>query len=292
MATHEGLLRRLSSTIEPPSAGILIIGDEILKGHTQDSNSHFLLKRLWSLGVKVKAVSVVPDDIEEIASQVRDFSSRFNFVLTSGGIGPTHDDVTMAAIARAFNEPLVQNKCLTEVLVNLYNVHDASQLNKFVLKMALIPEASEVKRDLENPANAFPLISLQNVYIFPGVPKYLRSQFDQFSKVFSNEENMFYLQKFYLSVEESTIAEELQQVHDKYGNKVHLGSYPEVGHSKFKTKLTLESLKPKILEQASEYLKTLLPDNAVVSVEAFSSGTETSKGKVELYWCQLSTKCN
>ncbi|KAJ7392741.1 FAD1 flavin adenine dinucleotide synthetase [Desmophyllum pertusum] len=94
------------------TAGIIIIGDEILKGHTKDTNSHFLLKKLWSLGVKVGKVSVISDDVEEIAREVKKFSSRFSVVITTGGIGPTHDDVTMQGIAKAFEEDLVLNEDL------------------------------------------------------------------------------------------------------------------------------------------------------------------------------------
>ena len=81
--------------------GIIIIGDEIVKGHTKETNSLFLLKKLWSLGIKVGKVSVISDDLDEIANGVRNFSSLFSFVIATGGIGPTHDDVTMAGIAKA-----------------------------------------------------------------------------------------------------------------------------------------------------------------------------------------------
>lgn len=275
MAAKKVVLGRQKSTIiEPPSAGILIIGDEVLKGHTKDTNSHFCLTRLWSLGVKVKAVSVISDNIEEISSFVRDFSSRFSYVITSGGIGPTHDDVTMTAIANAFDEPLVQNQYLVDTLTKIYNVEDASQLSSFVLKMALVPACSKVLHDehvTETTGNPFPLVSVHNVYIFPGIPKYLQSLFDSYSHVFSNPENVFYLQKVFLSVNESTVAAELQKVHDHYGQKVHLGSYPEVGSDEFKTKITLESMKPNILAEALDYLVSMLPDTAIVRTEFCTS---------------------
>jgi FAD synthetase len=285
MAADAGvsILGRQNSIIEPPSAGILIIGDEILKGHTKDTNSHFFLTRLWSHGVKVKAVSVIPDDVDEIASHVRDFSSRFTYVLTSGGIGPTHDDVTVMAIANAFDEPLVQNQYLVDSLTKLYKVRDVSQLSSFVLKMAQVPSSSKVLYEqhvAETTGNPFPLISVHNVYIFPGIPKFLQSLFDSYSHVFSNPENMFYLQKVYLSVYESTVAAELQKVHDKYGQKVHLGSYPEVGCEEFKTKLTLESLKPNILAEALDYLISILPDNAIIRTEFCSSENLPENGMI------------
>ena len=280
-ADREVLLTRQNSTIEPPSAGILIIGDEILKGHTKDTNSHFLMTRLWSLGVKVKAVSVISDDVDEIASHVRDFSSRFTYVLTSGGIGPTHDDVTMMAISKAFDEPLVQNQYLVETLTKLYRVKHVSQLSSFVLKMAQVPSSSKVSYDQDEAHDRpFPLISVHNVYIFPGVPTFLESLFEVFSNLVSKPENMFYLRKLYLSVEESTVAAELQKVHNKYGAKVHLGSYPEVRSKDFKTKLTLESLKPNVLAEAFNYLTSILPDNAIIKTEFCSSGNSSVNGMI------------
>lgn len=282
-ANEEVLIKRQSSTVEPPSAGILIIGDEILKGHTKDTNSHFLLTRLWSLGVKVKAVRVISDDIEEIASHVSDLSSRYTYVLTSGGIGPTHDDVTMMAVSKAFDEPLVQSPFLADTLTKVYGMKEVSQLSSFVLKMAQVPSSGKVLYNEDvcgKTGSSFPLVSVHNVYIFPGVPNLLESLFNSFSHVFCNAENMFYLEKVYLSVYETEIAAELQDVHDKYGHKVHLGSYPEVGCNEFNTKLTLESLKPNILAEALDYLTSILPDNAVVRIESYSSGNSERNGMV------------
>ena len=284
MAAEGEVLTRQNSTIEPPSAGILIIGDEILKGQTKDTNSYFLMTRLWSLGVKVKAVSVIPDDVDEIASYVQDFSSRFTYVLTSGGIGPTHDDVTMMAIAKAFDEPLVQNQYLVDTLTKLYRAKHVSQLSSFVLKMAQVPHSSKVSIDedvSEADGSTFPLISVHNVYIFPGIPCFLESLFDHYFHLFSNPENMFYLRKVYLSVDESTVAAELQKVHDKYGPKVHLGSYPEVGSKDFQTKLTLESLKPNILAEAFNYLTSMLPNDVIIKTEFCSSGNASVNGMID-----------
>lgn len=261
---------------EPPTAGLIIIGDEILKGHTKDTNSYFLLSRLWSLGVKVKAVSVVSDDVDEIASHVRDFSSRFTHVLTSGGIGPTHDDVTLMAVGRGFDEQLVHNEQLAEVIAKVYEVE---HLNSFHLKMAQIPSSTKLSYGIDKETKrpcSFPLISVHNVHIFPGVPSLLRKLFDNFSHVFSSRTMQFYLHRIYLSAEESTIAAQLQEVHDIYGDKVDLGSYPEFNCADFVTKLTLESLFPDTLATALDHLVSILPSDIIVRRETCTSGDTKS----------------
>ena len=120
------------------SAGIIIVGDEILKGHTKDTNSYFLLRKLWSLGIKVGKVSVLADDVDEIANEVKAFSSRFSLVITTGGIGPTHDDLTMAGIAKAFDEDLVLNEELINLLSSSFDLDAKSKVyaNSSYLKMA------------------------------------------------------------------------------------------------------------------------------------------------------------
>ncbi|KAK2715628.1 hypothetical protein QYM36_010263 [Artemia franciscana] len=89
------------------TVGTIVISDEILKGQTQDTNSHFLFLRLYKLGVKVGKISTISYDIDEIASEVNDLSQRFQYVITSGGIRPTHDDITLEGIAKAFNKKLI-----------------------------------------------------------------------------------------------------------------------------------------------------------------------------------------
>ena len=126
--------------------GIIIIGDEIVKGHTKETNSLFLLKKLWSLGIKVGKVSVISDDVDEIADEVRIFSSLFSFVITTGGIGPTHDDVTMAGIAKALKQDLVVNEELLKLISGKFDVDSQHKikLNSSHHKMARVPLRFEI----------------------------------------------------------------------------------------------------------------------------------------------------
>ena len=118
-----------------PTAAIVIIGDEILKGQIQDTNTIHLTKELHTCGIKVKRAVVLPDDIDEIAQEVLVLSQKFTYVFTSGGVGPTHDDVTFEAIAKAFNEELIISPEIRQVLEQHFKKED---LNEYVMKMAKV----------------------------------------------------------------------------------------------------------------------------------------------------------
>src|SRR5208283_396920 len=142
------------------TAGIIIIGDEILSGKVQDTNVLFLTGELWARGVMVSRISVIPDIVDDIAREVRDFSAKYDFVLTSGGIGPTHDDITIEGVSAAFGVRPVISDMLKGRL---------EQRNKDLtparLKMAEVPEGAEL---LDCGELSFPLIKFRNVFIFPG----------------------------------------------------------------------------------------------------------------------------
>lgn len=249
------------------TAGIIIIGDEILRGHTKDTNSRYLLKKLWSLGVKVGKVSVISDEVDEIAHEVRQFSSRYTVVITTGGIGPTHDDVTLNGIAKAFGEDLVLNDKLVELISNCYQ----DEINSSHLKMARVPSSGKLAfgKDPSGKPSCFPLISVHNVYVFPGVPQYLEKSFGLLEDILiiSNCKRRFLLQKIYLSVDETAIASILDEVDEKFKGKVHFGSYPDICNQHFKVKLTVESDSSGDLQEAWDYLLERLPKEFVVKTE-------------------------
>ena len=255
------------------TAGIIIIGDEILKGHTKDTNSYFLLKKLWSLGVKVGKVSVISDDVDEIAHEVRKFASRFSFVITTGGIGPTHDDVTMAGIAKAFEEELVLNEELVNLIAGAFDVNSRNKinLNPSHFKMARVPSSLKLSygKDRSGKQSSFPLISAHNVFIFPGVPTFLEKEFGLLENhlLISNSDKRFFLRKIYLSVEETSVASILHEVDEKFKEVVHLGSYPDFCSQDYKVKLTLESDNMSSLEEAWHYLLHRLPKDILVRTE-------------------------
>ena len=206
------------------TAGIIIVGDEILKGHTKDLNSSFLLSRLWTNGVSVKKVSFVPDDVDVIANEVRTFSSKYSLIITCGGIGPTHDDMTFEAVSKAFDEPLALNEELKEKIKLLTS---SETLSSGFLKMATLPKSTKLitgHDPLTNTAVKYPLMNIKNVYIFPGVPEFMQKSFAINQHLFSAE-NQFYLMKIYISVDENSIAANLENVDSAFPD-VSVGSYP------------------------------------------------------------------
>ena len=255
------------------TAGIVVVGDEILKGHTRDTNSGFLLSKLWSLGVKVEKVSVIPDNIDAIADEIAEFSSKYSVVITSGGIGPTHDDVTIGGIAKAFNEELEENKALINILSKLCE-KEGIALNDSVSKMARVPKSARLhfrnETSAPNGEISFPLITVKNVYIFPGVPEYFEKSFSAFSHLFDTPETKRYLYKLYLTVDETKIAEVLTRTDAMFKDVVHLGSYPYVNEKSYKVKIIIESEDLNNAEDAYDYLVNELPRASICYAKKYS----------------------
>ena len=149
------------------TAGIIIIGNEILSGKTLETNSNFICKEFFKMGVVCEEIRVIKDLKVRIIEVVKEFRNKYNYVFTSGGIGPTHDDITTDAISSALNRKLLLNKDAKERLTNHYS---DDVLTKARLKMAYIPEDAVL---IDNPVSVAPGYVVENVYVFPGVPKIL-----------------------------------------------------------------------------------------------------------------------
>ncbi|XP_047471677.1 FAD synthase-like isoform X1 [Penaeus chinensis] len=247
-----------------PTAGIIIIGDEILKGQTRDTNTHFLSKNLHSFGVKVQRVSVIPDDVPTIAREVAKFSKAYTFVLTSGGIGPTHDDLTFEGVAAAFEEKVHPHPLLVQLISGFFKTED---LSSPVMKMAHIPESAELhfgEDKSKGVKSRYPIISVKNVTIFPGVPHLLERAFALLGeKLFHRPGMGFKVHRVFLTADEVSIATYLNDTVAKYPS-VSFGSYPKLFHSYYKTKITMESLDEEILQEAEQYFKSQLEEGTVI----------------------------
>ncbi|XP_027523535.1 FAD synthase isoform X4 [Corapipo altera] len=254
----EGPTRGSAST-----AGIIVIGDEILKGHTQDTNSFFMCRRLRALGVKVARISVVPDEVEAIASEVAAFAARFTFVLTSGGIGPTHDDVTFEAVAKAFEENVVPHPELVALVHKFFGRTEAQCPE---MKLARVPESARLNYGTDGRGSAFdyPLVSVRNVYIFPGIPALMERALDSLTHLFRSERTRFHSRAVYVAADELLIVPVLDQAHAAFQGRVSLGSYPDWASNYYRVKLTLDSESEQDLEEAYGFLMRQLPPDVVV----------------------------
>ena len=155
-----------------PTAAVVVIGDEILSGRTQDANLPWLAGRLGSLGIPVVEARVVGDRTEAIVDAVNTLRTRHTYVFTSGGIGPTHDDITTEAVAAAFGVPVVRSPAAQALLEGHY---EPGKLNAARLRMADVPRGASL---VENPVSKAPGYRMDNVFVFAGIPRILQAMFN------------------------------------------------------------------------------------------------------------------
>lgn len=214
-----------------PTAAILVIGDEILSGKVEDANARLLIGELRQLGVALRRILVVPDEVADVAAAVRELSARFDHVFTSGGVGPTHDDVTIVGIAAAFDKPVIRHPELEQRL----KAYFGAGADESKLRMADVPENAEL---LEMPDWRWPVLVCGNVYILPGVPELFRKKFLAMRERFRVEP--FFTHAIYTLEEEFDIADALREVADA-NPAVAIGSYPNFATPDYRVKVTLES---------------------------------------------------
>jgi molybdenum cofactor synthesis domain-containing protein len=239
------------------TCAMVVVGNEILSGKVQDSNAYFAARELRKLGVALNRIAVVPDEIAVIANEVAHCAQTFDFVLTSGGVGPTHDDITIEAVAVAFSRKVVIDPELRRIVEQ----HFPSGVNAAGLKMAEVPEGAVLisAGDLR-----FPTLQIENVYILPGIPQIFENKFTALASRFTTDP--YFIRAIYLSSHESSFAEHLNSCLKRYPDLL-LGSYPRIGNAEYRVKLTLESKDKDYLQSAFDCLIGLLPDGVVVKTE-------------------------
>jgi FAD synthetase len=214
-----------------PTAGIVIIGDEILSGKFVEENAAFLIGELRALGVDLRRITVVPDVLDDIASTVRDASSRYDHVFTSGGVGPTHDDITIGAIAHAFGVGVERHPDLEGKVRGYWK----DQLADANLRLADIPAGSEL---VYGKDQIWPVVCFKNVYILPGVPTLFRRKFVDIRDRFRAEPVT--AARLYLDIEEGELAPHLDAIVAAHPS-VRIGSYPRFSEKDFRVLVTLEA---------------------------------------------------
>jgi molybdenum cofactor synthesis domain-containing protein len=239
------------------TAGIILIGDEILSGKVRDENAHFLIGELRGLGVHLRRITTIPDVLEEISATVADFAARFDHVFTSGGVGPTHDDLTMEGVARAFGKGIIRHPLLEGML----RAYWGERLQERNLRMADVPEGCHFVHGDETVG--WPVVAMHNVYILPGVPELFRKKFVSIRERFRDQP--FHLRQVFTTSEEGHIAHELDRIVATYG-AVQVGSYPTFSSPEYKVKVTIEGKDADAVRRACEDLVQAL-GGAIVRVE-------------------------
>ncbi len=226
-------MTELAPTSSVATAACLLIGNELLNGKVEDQNLAPLARTLRGRGVRLLTTSVIGDQLEMIAAEVRRLASTVDMLVTSGGVGPTHDDVTLEGIARAFDAPLEPHPKLVEMLQRLY----ASACTDAHLKMALVPRAARL---LTSDAITWPLVVFRNVWVFPGVPELFRMKLAILQRHVQGPIT-YYGRHAHTLLEEADLKAELDRLVALYPD-VEIGSYPKWFDARYKTKVTFDAV--------------------------------------------------
>jgi len=230
------------------TAAALIIGDAILSGKFEDQNTPWLIQRCRQLGIDLKGICIIPDIREDIAFEVRRWSRRVDFVYTTGGVGPTHDDLTMPAIAHAFSVPLERHPRLEEIIRERFD----GRLNEDILRMADLPQGATL---YEEEDLYFPQVAMNNVFIFPGVPRLFQKKFNAVAHHFSG--TIRHLRRLVTEQPETTIASTLRQIADTH-TAVDIGSYPQFDTKPYTVTITLDGRDLNAIAEAEAELRERL----------------------------------
>lgn len=241
----------------PRRAAMLVIGNEILTGKVREGNLETLAQQLFRMGIELRRAVVCPDEVDVIARDLNELRRAHDLVFTSGGVGPTHDDVTLPAVARAFDRPLERSP----IIEGLIRQHWADRVTEGHLRMAEIPAgASLVIEDVP-----WPVISIENVYVLPGVPEIFELELRAL-RAHIGSDTPFVTRAIYTMCDEGEIAALLESVTRDHPN-VAIGSYPRWRDPAYRVKLTFDGATEGEVDAALEQcLRGLSPD-AVVRVE-------------------------
>lgn len=227
-----------------PTAAVVVIGDEILTGKFRDENGPYLVDRLRTLGCDLRRLVVVGDRPEEIADEVRRCAEGHDHVITTGGVGPTHDDRTLEGVGRAFGLGLAVNDELAGLLDRF-----GLERNDTNLRMVTVPAGSEL---VWSPGASFPVVKVRNAWVFPGIPRLMQAKFEQVAAAFAGERVRS--ERLYAADPETDIAGVLMRVQEAWPT-VAIGSYPRYGEASYQVIVTLESRDEPALAGATAALR-------------------------------------
>ena len=234
-----------------PTAAMLVIGDEILSGRTRDANMHYLAGQLTEKGISLKEVRVVSDDADAIVAAVRALSSTYDHVFTSGGIGPTHDDITADCIARAFDDHIDVRDDARALLAAFYE-QTGRELNEARLRMARIPDRATL---IENPVSVAPGFTLENVHVMAGVPSVFQAMVASVLPTLTGGAPLI-IETVRLMRGEGDVAVPLAQIAADFPD-LQIGSYPFQQDGRYGTNIVLRGTDASLLKTAAAIVAEL-----------------------------------
>ncbi len=234
------------------TVALLIIGNEILSGKTQDKNLNYVAKKFTEMGIRFVEVRVVQDIKEEIALAINELRSKYDYVFTTGGIGPTHDDITIDSIAYAFGVPVVEHPEARKRLEAYYENRN-SKLNEARLRMAKVPQGSEL---IDNPLTSAPGCKIENVFILAGIPSIMQVMFDYASQFLQKGRKIF-SETVSCNLIEGDIAQPLTDIQNKYPD-TEIGSYPLVVEGRYAVSLVVRGLDKDMIENAANDIREMI----------------------------------
>ncbi len=234
------------------NAAIIIIGNEILSGKTQDQNIQFLALELGELGIRLREIRVIPDLEDEIITTVNTLREKYTYVFTTGGIGPTHDDITAEAIAKAFNDQYILHNEAKEIIEKYLADHNREAAEGH-MRMAHMPKTAVPLLNRETGAPGF---KVDNVFVMAGVPYIMQAMFQE-AKNFLKAGKPIISRSIDVYVSENIIAVGFSALQDKYP-QIEMGSYPFRRRDRWGTSLALRGDDPELIEQALSELYQFL----------------------------------
>jgi molybdenum cofactor synthesis domain-containing protein len=244
-----------------PTAVLVVVGSEVLSAKVEDVNGPWAARRLRELGARLLAIETVADVVDDVVAAVDRARRRADWVFTSGGVGPTHDDVTVAAVARAIGRPITRSPELVAAIRSIHREHHGGEdPPEVALRMADVPEGTRLLGDA-----SYPTLVAANVVMLPGVPQFFRFQFDRIAHLL--EAPPFRVASVFLSREEGDVAPALDAVANA-NPAVDIGSYPRFdAGAGYRVLVTVEAKDGAAVKAALGQLLAALPPGSVLRTE-------------------------
>ena len=235
------------------TACLILIGNEILSGRTQDKNLNFLANGLNEMGIQLREARVIPDERPKIVDTINDCRKEFDYVFTTGGIGPTHDDITSECVAEAFGVEMYRDEETVELLNSYMSRRGRTEMNEARLRMATFPIGAVL---IKNEISVAPGYKIENVFVMAGVPRIMKCMFEE-AKVHLKGGKKVVARGLVVDLPEGVIAETLSSVQDEF-NEVDIGSYPQMREVGFRVSVVARGTDPARLEEALSRLMCAL----------------------------------